>query len=207
MGTFRPLDDRTLSTFSDEPFDLPDNASAGIVHPLELDEETRTSWRIHLADYEVTSPFPQLDRPGIQVRDDQRGLRMSRDFRGTSLNALTFRSRAEKRGWSRGSVTDAGGVDAYRKVFPGAGVEAFLGLDGMNVVSDMNDTTALQDFYFVRGGSVKVGSYVYDTPGDESDERLIAFGDVPPVVFSEVMGDLARIAGLKDEHGEGSQES
>jgi hypothetical protein len=137
------------------------------------------------------------------VRDDQRGLRISHELRGTSLNALTFRSRAEKQGWSRGSVTDGGCVDAYRKVFPGAGVEAFLGLEGMNVVSGMSDTISLQDFSFARGGSVKVGSYVYDTPGDESDERLIPFGDVPPVVFSEVMGDLARIAGQSSD-GEGA---
>jgi hypothetical protein len=116
---------------------------------------------------------------------------------------LTFRSRAEKRGWSRGSVTDSGCVDAYRKVFPGAGVEAFLGLEGMNVVSDMNDTISLQDFFFAAGGSVKVGGYVYDTPGDESDERLIPFGDVPPVVFSEVMGDLAQIAGQSGD-GQGA---
>ena len=42
---------------------------------------------------------------------------------------------------------------------------------------------------------MRVGSYVYDNPSDESDDRLIAFGAVPPFVYSEVMGDLKRIAG------------
>ena len=70
----------------------------------------------------------------------------------------------------------------------------------MFIAAGMSDTISLQDFSFCAG-SIKVGSYVYDTPGDESDERLIPFGEVPPVVFSEVMGDLARIAGLQDEQG------
>jgi hypothetical protein len=133
------------------------------------------------------------------VKDDQRGQKLLRDYNGTSLNAMTFRSRAEKLGWTRGSVADAGGVDAYRKVFPGAGVEAFLGLDGMFVGIGMSESITLQDLCFVRAETVKIGSYVYDTPSDEADPRLIPFGEVPPIVFSEVMGDLARIAGQTGE--------
>ena len=139
----------------------------------------------------------------IAVKEDQRSQKMCSEYNGTSLNAMTFRSRAEKLGWARGSVADGGGVDAYRKIFPGAGVEAFLGLDGMFMGVGMYDTITLQNLFFVRSGTVKVGGYVYDTPSDESDSRLIPFGDVAPVVFSEVMGDLGRIAG---QAGEGSGE-
>ena len=122
---------------------------------------------------------------------------MRATYNGTSLNAMTFRSRAEKLGWTRGSVADGGGVDAYRKVFPGAGVEAFLGLDGMFVGIGMSDSITLQDSSSSASGTVQIGSYVYDTPSDEADSRLIAFGEVPPIVFSEVMSDLARIAGQR----------
>ena len=59
----------------------------------------------------------------------------------------------------------------------------------------MDESIEFRDFYFVKGGTVHVGSYVDDYPKDESDERLIAFGAVPPVVYSEVVGDLKRIAG------------
>jgi len=199
VGTFRALEDRTLTDAADEPFELPGTGSVGIVHPLELDDETLGAWRTHLADYEVEPPFPQLERPVIRASDEQRDVRMSRDLAGTSLNAMTFRGRAEKLGWARGSVTDAGGVDTYRKVFPGAGVEAFLGLEGMYIGIGMDDSIQLGDYYFVKGGTVQIGSYVYDNPSDETDPRLIPFGAVPPVVFSEVMGDLKRIAGRSEE--------
>ena len=116
---------------------------------------------------------------------------------------MTFRGRAEKLGWANGSVTDRGGVNFYRKVFPGAGVEAFLGLEGMWVALRGDESIELQGFYFVKSGLVRVGSYVRDNPSDESDDRLIAFGAVPPLVYSEVMGDLKRIAGQSGEEGAG----
>ena len=120
-ATFRALEDRSLTTPADVAFALESVASVGIVHPLELDEAARSAWQTHLADYEITPPFSQLDRPVIAVKDDQRGQQMCGTYNGTSLNAMTFRSFAEKLGWTRGSVADAGGVDAYRKVFPAQG--------------------------------------------------------------------------------------
>lgn len=192
-GAFRALEDRTLTDPSDEPFELPEGGSVGIVHPLELDDATLAAWRTHFADYEVESPFPQLERPVVRVADDRRDMKLSRAYTGTSLNAMTFRGRAEKLGWVRGSVTDGGGVDSYRKVF--ATAEAFVGVDGMYIGIGMDDSIQLGDFYFVKPGAVDVGSYVYDNPSDEKDDRLIAFGDVPPVVYSEALGDLKRIAG------------
>ena len=67
----------------------------------------------------------------------------------------------------------------------------------------MGESITLQNLFFVRAETVKIGGYVYDTPSDEADPRLIPFGEVPPVVFSEAMSDLARIAG---QAGEGSGE-
>ncbi len=193
------LDDRSLTDASDEEFVLPAWGSVGMVHPLELDEATRTAWQTHLAEYEVTPPFPQLERPVVRVRDDRRNVKIAKDLEGTPLNAMTFKGRAEKLGWSRGSVNDAGEIDTYRKSFPSVGVEAFLDLEGFYIGIGMMDEIKLGDAYFVEAGSVKVGSYVYDNPSDASDPRLIRFGDVPPVVFSEIMGDLARIAGRQPE--------
>jgi Domain of unknown function (DUF4132) len=205
-GTFRALEDRTPTDAADQPFSLPDVGSVGIVHPLELDDEALAAWRTHLADYEVEPPFSQLERPILRVGDDRRDVRMSPELSGTSLNALTFRGRAEKLGWVRGSVTNAGHVDSYRKVFPAAGVEAFIDLNGLFVSLGMDQSVDLGEFYFVQEGSVSVGSYCYDNPSNAGDARLIAFGAVPPVVYSEVVGDLKRIAGQAEGDGEAQGE-
>ncbi len=205
--TFRALEDGSLTDVEDESVELPDDAEVSLVHPLDLEEADRAAWLQHLVDYNVAPPFAQLDRPVVLASEDERALKFGKHVKGTSLNAMTFRGRAEKLGWTRGSVADAGFVSAYRKVFAGAGVEAFLYLDGMYVGIGVDETIELDQFCFVKAGSVQIGSYVYDEPSNDDDPRLIPFGDVPPVPFSEVMGDLAKISGKEVSELRGSPSS
>ena len=107
---------------------------------------------------------------------------------------MTFKGRAERLGWQRGSVCDGGGIPSYWKSFPASGCDTFLAVEGMYIGMDMYTSVKLQDLFFVRGGSVEVGSYTYDDPQGDDDPRVLTFGQVPPIVFSEVMGDLKKIA-------------
>ncbi len=205
QAAFRALEDGTLTNEDDEQVELPQkgNVLVGIVHPLELSAEQRQAWATHLADYNIQSPFLQLERPVVFPAEDEKQTRMSTKYRGTSLNAMTFKGRAERLGWQRGSVCDGGGITCYAKSFPGAGADAILGLDGMYIGIDMYADIKLEQFCFVRGGSVTFGSYTYDEPSNDKDPRLIPFGEVPPIVYSEILGDLGKIAGQQ----EGEEES
>ena len=203
---FRALEDRTLTNDNDDSVDLPSEgghgATIGIVHPLELSGEQRQAWMTHLADYNVESPFLQMERPVVYPAADEIDVKFSSKFAGTDLNGLTFKGRAERLGWHRGSVIDGGGIAFYCKSFPGAGADALLSLDGMYIGIDMYTSIKLERLCFVKTGSVKFASYVYDEPADAQDERLIPFGQVPPIVFSETLGDLEKIAGKKSNDGE-----
>jgi len=195
VATFRALDDGSLASAEDDAIELPDAATVRILHPLALDEATLRGWIDSLADYEIAPPFPQLERPVINVKPEQRETKICADYKDTDINAFTFKGRAERLGWRRASVIDAGQIDAYWKSFPAAGADAFLTLDGMFIGVSFEDSIKLGEVFFVPTGSVKVASYTYDTPGGADDARILAFGDVPPIVFSEVMGDLVKIAG------------
>ena len=70
-----------------------------------------------------------------------------------------------------------------------------LALDGMYIGIDMYSSIKLERFCFVKTGSVSFGSYVYDAPADAKDPRLLPFGQIPAIVFSETLGDLGKIAG------------
>ncbi|WP_148590945.1 DUF4132 domain-containing protein [Aquisphaera giovannonii] len=203
--TFRAMEDRTLTRPSDEGYELPDSGSVGLVHPLELDAPARDAWRTHLADHEITPPFPQLERPVIRVPESRRGARFLVDFRGKTVHALSFKGRAERLGWTRGPVLDNGSVHAYVRKSP-AGVEAVLALEDMSVQPFEDQETTLKDAAFFRSGAWNGFDY-NPLPEDESDPRLLPLGDVPPVVYSEVMGDLARIAGQAGTgEGEGEED-
>jgi len=195
LGTFRALEDRSLTNALDEPYALPRECTIDIVHPLELTSEFRQVWLKHLADYDVVPPFAQLERSVVTVKHEQKATKLSSEIAETEINAMTFKGRAERLGWARGSVCDAGCINFYTKGFPTAGVDVFVGTEGMYVGIDMYTNIKLGRVFFTKHGSVQIGSYIYDEPGDEQDVRLVPFGEVSTIAFSEAMGDLMRIAG------------
>ena len=166
----------------------------GLVHPLELSATELQTWREHLQRQKAEPLFVQLDRPVVRVEPAHHNRRELQLCHGRTLAAGTFRGRAERRGWQRGSVADAGGVASYWKDFPGCGLEVVLELDGMYVGIDPMATVTLGTVRFVRSGSVQRGSYVYDDP-KQDDERVVPFGKVPPIVYSETTGDLLAMLG------------
>lgn len=198
-ASFRALEDHSLTNAADELIPLPSEGEIGIVHPLELTPEQRQTWLKHLADYEVVPPFAQLERPVVTVKPEQRDTKFGHEVAETEMNAMTFKGRAERLGWSRGSVIDAGGINFYHKTFPSAGVDVFLQLEGMYIGIDMYSDITLGEVCFVRHNSVQVGSYTYDEPAGPQDPRLVPFGEVPPIAFSEAMGDLVKVAGKSKE--------
>jgi hypothetical protein len=53
------------------------------------------------------------------------------------------------------------------------------------------ESISLGQVFFVTAESVETGSYVYDEPADETDPRCLALGDIPAIVASETLADLA----------------
>ena len=164
-----------------------------MVHPLDLDAETLLAWQEHLGRMNVAPPFSQLDRPTVALDPKHGNRRTLATAEGKSVSCGTFRSRAERRGWIRGSVVDAGGICAYYKSYPGAGVDVFVGVEGMYVGQDAQEIIKLGTAFFVKEESVATGSYTYDEPSSADDPRVIAFADVPPIVYSETVSDLEAI--------------
>lgn len=192
--TFRALEDHTLTDSADEAFTLFPEAMVGVVHPLELSLQDRQRWLKHLADYNVVPPFDQLERSVVTVKKEQQKTKFGTEVAETELNAMTFKGRAERLGWTRGSVCDAGCINYYVKTFPGAGVDVFVETEGMYVGIDMYTDIKLGKNFFVNHGSVQIGSYIYDEPSDPNDPRLLSYAEVPAIAFSESMGDLLRIS-------------
>lgn len=197
-ASFRLTPERTTVDVKGGAVAIGKDAELGLVHPLELSAEQRTAW---LAAG-LTPAFAQLDRPTFAVADDEKARTKCFRFENEELNGSTFKGRAERRGWRRGSVVDSGEVSAYRKLFPHDKIEVFIKTDGLNVQSMDYDDVKLEDLFFVRPGAVAIGSYMYDEPRDESDGRLIGLAAVPPIVFSEAIADLQAITKRKDEDAE-----
>ena len=131
----------------------------------------------------------------MRVSPEGRAVKLSRELSGTSLDGLAFRGRGREAGLGPRLRARRRPRPCLSQGLPRRRDRAFVGLDGLPVESGRDSTIQIQDLYFVKAGSVRIGSYEDDDPRDERDPRLIAFGDVPPIVYSEVMGDLERIVG------------
>jgi hypothetical protein len=199
LRTFRRYPNGLLADALGALEELPEaEAAIGLVHPLELDPSGLQAWQAHLSRFKVVPPFPQLERPVERCEPTHHNRRQLSTAEGQEISYATFRSRAEKRGWVRGSVVDAGGISSYYKLFPGAGVEVSLDTGDMYVGMDPMETLTLGTTRFCTAGSIQRGSYVYDEP-TENDPRILTFGQVPPVVYSETVSDLKAIIARKQE--------
>jgi hypothetical protein len=200
QAAFRALEDRSLTNVTDEAFKIPDSdgMTVGMIHPLELTPDERDAWLNHLADYNVEPPLEQLERPVVFPGDEEKNARLSTKYCGREINVMSFRSRAERHGWQRGLVGEGATIWCYHKSFPGAGADAILELEDFYLGLDMDSEITLGKFCFVRTGIVLHDDERAEFVA-EDDEKLIRFGEVPPVVFSETVSDLERIAAQEEE--------
>lgn len=185
------LSGHKLLDIEDVEVDLDEKDKIVLVHPLMI-EETNDEWRSKLKAINIEPPFAQLNREVFKPDGAEMARKISYTFENKSMEGQTFKSRAYKFGWRRGSVIDSGVISSYRRSFDTLETDVFIMLDGLSVIPFESEIT-FKEFFFVKQGSVDTGSYVYDEPRNEKDHRLIKFGDVNPIVYSETLYDLQRI--------------
>lgn len=192
--TFRYMEDGSFNTVDEDEYDLPEQASIGLVHPVELDTETLDGWRQQLEDYEITQPIVQLERP-VYLPAAQADCFALETFGGKMLNCLSLSGKLLGMGWFRGSVQDGGVYDTFYREDAAQGLGVELRFSGC-YAGDENETVTVYDAVFYRAGTVKRGSYCYDTP-KESD--LFALSRIPARYYSEIVYQLERATASSTE--------
>ncbi|MFN0200822.1 MAG: DUF4132 domain-containing protein, partial [Bacteroidia bacterium] len=190
IDTFRVTEDVELLNIEYEEIELESPNTVGMIHPLMIEEDVKMAWQQQLAEDKIEPIFPQLNRPVKFPEEEEKARKILKNFVGKAFNGGQLRGKLEKSGWLRGSVIDAGMISSYRKVFHSLGIDAIIEIEGIMVDHYEEYDPQFGDLMFVKTNSVKIGSYTYDEPKDEKDERLIKIGDLPAVIYSEVMSNL-----------------
>ncbi len=191
--TFRYMEDGSFNTVDGEEYELAEGGLAGLVHPIELTQEEREAWKEQLSDYEVVQPIEQLERPVFRMTEQEREQKELTRFGGKLLNGLSLSGKLQGQGWYRGSVQDAGGYYSFYREDGEMGVE--LEFSGA-FVGDENEEVTVYGARFYKAGTVKRGSYVYDTIKKENLYRL---GEVSPRYFSEIVLQLTKATASSQE--------
>jgi hypothetical protein len=178
---FRVAEDGTLATVDDTPIELPE-ASTGIrpAHPLHLEPDVRARWQTLFADYQIVSPFAQLDRPVFRVAADAMAIRHLTSFPHPQVDVKALIFPLENRGWVRASSADGGLITQHSRVFVRHDVRACLEFSPGAFLGDLpgSGVQTLDTLFFVA------------SEGRGGRDQALALGDVPPMVYSETLRDL-----------------
>jgi hypothetical protein len=193
--TFRPLEDGTLTDNEDNPVALPAEGRIRLVHPALIDEQAQAAWLQHLADYEVTPPFSQMNRAVVRLDPAQREARWWEEYKGYLISESMLMTRFRKADWERCS-TQYPGYSLWKEV-PSAGIEAVQEGTWLAAPGDDGANLALTRLAFVAAGVLK-RIYSNYTANDlqTEDARLLPLGSVPAAIFSEAAALLQSAAAL-----------
>ncbi len=181
----------------------------GLVHPVELSEDSLKTWKEQLEDYEITQPIEQLDRPVYYRTKEEEESKSLERFGGCIVNDLSLGGKLQTLGWYRGSVQDAGGFYSYYREDKELGLGVELHFSGSYVGGENEDVTVYEARFYNAGGTllsenggvmagntIKRGSYVYDEANDSNSYFL---REVPERYFSEIVLQLARATAASKE--------
>lgn len=180
--TFRVTAERELVDVEDDPVELDGSHQIRVVHPIQLDDAAREAWGQILADYEISPPFPQLDRAIAEIEDDD-AREISR-FSGVEVEAKRLRGRLEGRKWSIFGA-DNGYFTGFTRRFEAQGVTVLLTVDQAIPQS----WTEMGDQMTRKIARVSFHAKAPD-PAAETPAAGMRLGDVSDILFSEVCLDL-----------------
>lgn len=179
LCTFRVAEDGSLADAADGPWELPAEVSVGVPHPLDIEPDLLQRWAEVLADYEVLQPFPQLGREVYRIAEEEREARKLRRFEGDEVSTGKVLKLVDQRGWRRGPPGNKGYIWYFEKPLPDRRHLVRLELQpGISVGSPMEEPEQT------------LGPVIVNRPGSWEDEGTLAFGELDPVTFSELVRDL-----------------
>lgn len=185
LGSFRPLEDGTLTNAKDDSVEFPPTALVRLAHPCNLPAAEGKLWPQHLADYDITPLFTQFGRDPFVLASELKNATEIKTFEGHMLTTYKLRGRATKLGYVRGEAEDAGWFYSYRKPFPSLGLHAVIHFTG-NYLPEEDRPCALTTLSFTRVQADRESFAAYAPP--------LSLGTLPPVLLSECHGDLQQLA-------------
>ncbi len=195
VRSFRYMEDGSFNTEEEEEYELPETGQIGLVHPIELSEESLEAWKQQLEDYEISQPLEQLERTVYKMTEEEAAGQSLERFGGCVINDLSLGGKLTGLGWYRGSVQDGGGFYTYYREDTELSLGVELHFSG-SFVGGENDDVTVYDARFYKAGTIERGSYVYDEAGKE---KAYFLREVPERYFSEIVWQLTKATASSQE--------
>ncbi len=172
LATLRVVEDRTYADPEDRHVALASATRFKLLHPLESSERELSRWGAIFGDYELVQPFAQIGREVFELTPEEAAAHQTQRFSKLRFDASRLFA-LEHRGWSRrgGDVLTIGAGGALVVHFAIApGLHAPPPLPPQSIVA-------------------------FDVSSRDRGARPPVLGDVDRIRMSEILRDLASLAG------------
>lgn len=182
---FRVAEDWTLADADDVQTTLPDDASVGIVHVLEMPPAIQAAFGQVFADYEILQPFRQLGRETYVLAPEELKRSEIKRYETKTVSTGSVMGLVN-RGWERGQAQDGGWVGWFSKRVAD-GLEVHLELDPGTVVGDLSYEP-----------KQRIPKIVLRQAGTWDNQGHVNFERLDPIIASEVLRDAELLAPYKE---------
>ena len=198
-ATFRYMEDGSFNTEDEEEISLPEEGLIGLIHPIELNDDTRAKWEEQLSDYEIIQSIEQLKRPMYLMTDKEKNEKTLDRFGGMLLSGISLSSKLQSLGWYKGQAEDAGMYYYFYREDADAGIKAVLHFSGAFIadgymVSEDEEVT-VYELEFFRRGEVDIDIY----GGSNKEKKGLAMNELSPKYFSEIVYQMTKATAASEE--------
>jgi predicted DNA-binding WGR domain protein len=174
-SVFRVAEDGTYANTDDDVFTLPEGATVGVAHTMEMRPEDQAKLGALFGDYELVQPFVQLGRETFALTEEEKASGEVTRWAGKKLPTGKVLG-LEARGWRRGQPQDGGHISWIEKHVEGQMVSVSLD-QGIAV----GDVTMFPEQIIER---LTCGDGWHPKKGPETLAKL------HPIVMSELLRDI-----------------
>ncbi|MDE6025417.1 MAG: DUF4132 domain-containing protein [Lachnospiraceae bacterium] len=194
LATFRYMEDGSFNTEDEEEYQLPESGMIGLIHPIELSEESKAKWEEQLSDYEITQSVEQLGRPMFAMTEEEKHANTLERFGGMVLAAISLSGKLQTMNWYKGDTEDAGMYYSFYKEDVISGIGARINFSGAYVgdsyMAAENEQVTVYDAEFYKKASA-----------NEKEQKL-TLGQLSPKYFSEIVYQLTKATATSEERNE-----
>ena len=183
---FRVAEDNSYSTTDDDEFIMPDDtAMIGLPHRLEIPDQDIIAFGQLFTDYELISPFSQLDRPCYRLTPEERNAQLLQRWQERRCLSVRLANMSNK-GWLRGEPQDAGWIHWLLK--PMGEWTAMLEMS-KGFGSDTSPSEFDTEQHVTSIGLWKGSAHTYRGWWDPQDSHH-SFNEIDEITLSELLSDI-----------------
>ena len=158
----------------------------GLVHPIDLSQESLKNWKEQLDDYEIIQPIEQLDRQVYYRTEEEKNQKELGRFQGVIVNDLSLNGKLTKQGWYRGPVEDEGSFFTYYREEKELDLGVVLYFSG-SYAGGANENVTVYEIRFFKTDHLPAWSNV-----EKMKDKSCCLSEVPERYFSEIVLQIAK---------------